>query len=188
VEPPVKGLFLFLVLGGCTKELTDAPILPPRAPATDAGTAKASTWRGDWCHVDEPAPSSERALSFAGECRLLQTSPALCRPEEDDFYVLVKRPLPGGRSLNFYVNVERFHGDGDYRSLAQLHVVVRDRGTLYRWANVQGDVVLSSSGEKRFITLRGVSLSAELGTPASGVIVLDGTLECSDSPAPLEAP
>jgi hypothetical protein len=179
-----------VALAACTKDLSSQPIVaqsqspspPPRAAATPPGPP----WRAELCRPAGDATTG--TLAFSGECSFAVAEPALCRPEEDDFYILVKRTLAGGRAFNFYVNVERHHGPGEYLGHAQIHVTVRDGQALYRWSNFTGSITLAgdtaTSANETHATLRGMRLDPEPGTLARGSIIVDGTLACVQSNEP----
>lgn len=178
----VKKLALAIVLlAGCSQDLSKAPIIaarpsapPPKLPAPS------TTWAPEFCRAGEDAG---RGLTFTGACAL-QAASALCRAEEDDYFILVKRALAGGRVFNFYVNVERWHGAGDYRGLAQMQVSVRDGTRLYRWASFQGSLTIAGEGDALSVRIDGARLTAETGTPAAGEILVDGTVACTPSSEP----
>jgi hypothetical protein len=186
----VRLAFFVVGLAACTKDLSNQPIVSPSpstAPrATVASAPSGPPWRAELCR-----PAGDTAagtLKFTGECTFAVAEPALCRPEEDDFYILVKRTLAGGQSFNFYVNVERHHGPGDYAGHAQLHVTVRDGQALYRWSNFTGSITLggdtATSADETHATLRGMRLDPEPGTLARGSILVDGTIACIQSNEP----
>ncbi len=167
----------------CTKRLSDRAIIPARdnnSTVSDVNTKV--TWRAELCQPDStkaPLAGPKSGLTFGGECVLAATELAQCQPQEDDFYILAKRVLQGGRVFVFYVNVERYHGPGEYPALAQAHVMVRDGQTLYRWANFQSTLTLEpGTDNKTIVRLRGARLTAEPGTPTSGFITVDGEFEC----------
>jgi hypothetical protein len=181
-------------LAACTKDLTSQPIIgsaPSGATSAPSGATVASSaagpaWRGELCRT---AGDAERGtLRFSGECGFAVAGPALCRPDEDDFYILVKRALDSGRAFNFYVNVERHHGPGEYAGSAQIHVTVRDGAALYRWSNFTGTLTLAGdtkkSGDDTRASFHGVRLDPEPGTLARGSIVVDGSIPCMQSSEP----
>lgn len=178
-----------LACGACTKDLTNQPIVAPApspSAAPHAAAAAGPAWSSELCRPK--GDSSDGPLRFSGECSFAVGEPALCRPEEDDFYILVKRTLAGGRAFNFYVNVERHHGPGEYLGKAQIHVTVRDGTALYRWSNFTGSITLAGDTEKSadetHASFRGMRLDPEPGTLARGSIVVDGTIPCIQSNEP----
>ena len=186
-----------LTLAACTKDLTSQPIIgaAPSGAATRRRRARrvapsAAGPPGAASSAAPPATPRPARLRFSGECSFAVAGPALCRPDEDDFYILVKRTLDGGRAFNFYVNVERHHGPGEYGGNAQIHVTVRDGAALYRWSNFTGTITLAGdtkkSGDDTRASFHGVRLDPEPGTPARGTIVVDGTdpLHAIDRAAP----
>ena len=178
-----------LALAACTRgsdEPTDLGAAPSGTTTAPSGaTAAGPTWRSELCHT---AGDAGGTLRFSGECSFAVAGPALCRPDEDDFYILVKRTLDGGRAFNFYVNVERHHGPGEYAGNAQIHVTVRDGAALYRWSNFTGTLTLAGdtkkSGDDTRASFHGVRLDPEPGTPARGSIIVDGTIQCMQSSEP----
>ena len=180
-----------LALAACTKDLSSQPIIAPASSSAPSTTSAAPApagppWRTERCRPEGDAAAG--TLRFSGECNFAQATPALCRREEDDFYILVKRPLAGGPSFNFYVNVERHHGPGEYAGNAQIHVTVRDGAALYRWSNFTGTITLAGdtkkSGDDTRASFHGVRLDPEPGTPARGTIIVDGTIPCVQSSEP----
>jgi hypothetical protein len=204
MKPSAIPLFYSLILIGasCTKDLSSTPLLPPAraippevtAPAAPAGPV----WMPEKCRLgtatDTARPGS--VLRFAGACGLALSGPAVCQPASDDFYLLLRRPLAGGQSFTFYVNVERYQGPGAYEGLAQIQLAVREGRDLYRWSNFQGTLSVAPeagtgarSEAKGFspaaqATFHEIMLSPEPGTSASGTIVIDGTVDCARSAEP----
>lgn len=173
----------------CTKDLSNQPIVAPAPSPSTAPHAAAPAgpaWRSDRCR--SASDSADGPLKFSGECSFAVAEPALCRPEEDDFYILVKRTLAGGQAFNFYVNVERHHGPGEYLGKAQIHVTVRDGVALYRWSNFTGSITLAGdtgkSADETHASFAGMRLDPEPGTLARGSIVVDGTIPCIQSNEP----
>jgi hypothetical protein len=183
------GLVGLLGLGllGCTRDLSERPILPPASASSEENGAaadrvavdRAPPWLPERCHLPpETGALDGRGLLVSGACDLALAAPAICHAQEDDFYVVVERALSGGRIFHLYVNVERYHGTGDYRGLAQIHASVREGQALYRWTSFQGTVSLAGDEAARTVHISAATLPAEPGTPASGTILADGTLAC----------
>src|SRR5262249_46236630 len=118
-----------------------------------AGTNKAPAdasqagWVSGTC---DPVPEPDRAasfsdLAFSGECAFHQTGPAQCHGREDDFYLVAHRDLEGARQLTLYVNVERYSGPGVYENDAQVHVMIKDGESLYRWSAFRTSVSLGAN-------------------------------------------
>ena len=193
-----RGALLLVVVAAaaCTEDLSDKPIIgaaPPSSvsssgvsPSPKPALPAGPPWRSELCRPRGDA--SAGSLRFNGECTFAVPEPALCRPDEDDFYILVKRTLAGGQSFNFYVNVERHHGAGEYDGNAQIHITVRDGAALYRWSNFTGTITLAGdtlkAGPDARFSLRGVRLDPEPGTLARGSIVVDGSAACQASTEP----
>lgn len=198
-----KLLLMALALIGCTQDLSNKPIIKSKAAATASSKPLPAVtlapagppWNHEMCRPSDPdaPPRPNGTLTFSGECAFKQSEQGWCRPLDDDFYILERRTLAGGHWFIFYVNVERHHGPGDYPGLAQIHIEVRDGQSLYRWSNYQGSLLLTADARQHLRALfKGVRLTAEPGTLASGSIVVDGTVDCLDSsdaspfPAPIQ--
>jgi hypothetical protein len=124
-----------------------------------------------------PAPGGAEAsdFSFAGPCALRETGRAYCNATADDFYVVVQRPLPAGRTLDLYLDVEFYKGPGAYRD-AQALLIVQEGTTLYTWSNFRANVTVlpRESG----VRLERTDLSPEAGRAGAGVETVSGTLAC----------
>jgi hypothetical protein len=185
------GLVLGVLLAGCTEELTAARVVPPRSASAQEAPHTVSRqggipWRSELCADADDRDYGDRghragALTYSGECNFTQPGPFLCAPGDDDFYVFVKRKLPGGQPFSFFVNVEGYAGHGDYTGPAQTHISVREGQTFYRWHHDEAPIAVTVDGATWTVTLHGVALPAEVGTPAAGSISVDGTVGCTVS-------
>src|SRR5262249_51695183 len=114
-------------------------------------------------------------FSFAGPCAFRETSRAYCNATADDFYVVVQRPLPAGRTLDLYLDVEFYKGPGDYRD-AQALLIVQDRTTLYTWSNFRANGAVRPGGAG--VRLERTELAPEAGRAGAGIETVSGTLAC----------
>jgi hypothetical protein len=158
------------------------------------GDGGVAPWKSAIC-LPQPEQAGGPAasdLSVRGECSFRQRASVICRAQGDDFYVVTRRNLAGGRVATVYFNIESFHGPGDYDE-SQTHVWIGDGQALYRWSNAHGKASLVASGpypsdgrESAQFPTAGVTsvvlsemvLAAEPGTGASGEIRVSGTLSC----------
>jgi hypothetical protein len=125
-----------------------------------------------------PEPETDAAgsdASFTGPCAFHQAGRAYCNATQDDLYVVVQRPLPGGRTLSLYIDVEFYKGPGDYRD-AQSLLIVQEGTTLYTWSNFR--TVLTVLPGQAGVRLDPTDLAAEAGRAGSGVERMNGMLAC----------
>lgn len=128
----------------------------------------------------EPPAAAGSDLTFTGPCAFHQAGPAYCRAAADDFYVLLKRALPGGRSLDLYVDVEFYRGPGDYPE-AQTLLLIQDGTRLYTWSNFRTRATVLP--REAAVRMEPAELRPEAGRAGSGVIGMQGTVACG-APAP----
>jgi hypothetical protein len=168
-----------MFVGSCTDESSKKPILASPDAARTAWSAAPLTWRSELCRLapgEDASHGAETTLTFRGECAFPQSAPVQCQAAADDFLVAAKRPLEGGRLFDFYVNVEQYHGPGNY-DVVQTYVFVRDGQVEYRWANRQGSATVKA-GPPMSVVFSNVRLEAVKGSPTSGSIVVDGEAPC----------
>ncbi|HXM56047.1 MAG TPA: hypothetical protein VOB72_11710 [Candidatus Dormibacteraeota bacterium] len=112
---------------------------------------------------------------LAGPCAYHEAGGAYCHAAGDDFYVVVQRPLPAGRTLDLYLDVEFYKGPGAYRD-AQMLLLIQEGTTLYTWSNFRTNVTVLP-GEAG-VRLDRTELTPEAGRAGSGVETVTGTLAC----------
>lgn len=87
----------------------------------------------DACPVPGEAPGPG-SFSAEGTCGFRERELVDCESVKDDFIIAVTRPAQNGWTLVAYLNVERYHGPGEYDG-AQLFVAVQNERTIYRWSS-----------------------------------------------------
>lgn len=153
----------------------------PLDPEGIAGGVQTSPFPGSLCPPQpEPSGASGSDAEFAGPCAFRQAGPVYCRSSLDDFYLLVRRLLPGGASLNLYVNVEFYSGPRSYRNV-QVLLLVQDGPTLYQWSNFRAEGTVGA--REAWMRLPPTELRPETGRAGSGVETVSGTFACGGSAA-----
>lgn len=157
--------------------------------------AAATDWRQPGCPPPPEAFPGPSDFTVAGPCAFKHRGAVACEALDDDFLVTLSRKAAGGATLMVYINVEQYHGPGDYRD-AQIFLGLQDKFNIYRWSSDKLNITVGSGQES--VTLPATSLEAEpLFTNCTGPItnfqcegrgfadeflksreVLSGTLQC----------
>jgi hypothetical protein len=172
VVPLTFGLVLRLYMDSGALEPTrfdgDAVRLIAHAapPALPAGACRPLAAGG--------GPSGSDA-DLAGPCPFHEAGSAYCHAVGDDFYVVRQRPLPAGRALDLYLDVEFYEGPGAYRDTQTL-LLVQEGTTLYTWSNFRMEVAVLP-GEAG-VRLARTELAPEAVRAGVGVETLTGALAC----------
>jgi hypothetical protein len=146
-----------------------------RPPGTGASSssaevepAAATDWRQPGCPPPPEASSGPSTFTAAGPCAFRHRGAVACEALYDDFLVTLSRKAAGGVTLMVYINVEKYHGPGDYRD-AQIFLGLQDKFNIYRWSSDTLNITVGS-GEQS-VTLPATSLEAEpLFTNCTGPI------------------
>jgi hypothetical protein len=90
-----------------------------------------------------PAEASRGPSTFkaTGPCAFEHTGTFACEGLADDFYVSTTRKAANGATLTVYINVEKYHGPGDYTA-AQMWIGVQDKTFIYRWSSDNLDITV----------------------------------------------
>jgi hypothetical protein len=130
------------------------------ASSSSAGVepAAAPNWRQPGCPPPPEASSGPSTFTAAGPCAFQHRAAVACEALDDDFLVTLSRRAAGGVTLMVYINVEKYHGPGDYRD-AQIYLGLQDKFNIYRWSSDTLNITVGS-GEQS-VTLPGTSLEAE---------------------------
>ena len=136
-----------------------------RPPATGASRSSAEVqplvatdWRLPGCPPPPEASSGPSAFTAAGPCAFTHRGAVACEALEDDFLVTLSRKAAGGVTLMVYINVEQYHGPGDY-SNAQIFLGLQDKFNIYRWSSDTMNITVGSGQES--VTLPATTLEAE---------------------------
>jgi hypothetical protein len=109
-----------------------------------------------------------------GACAFRHQGAVNCTSLEDDFILETSRPSARQSTLIIYLNVETYHGPGNYDE-AQMLVSVQDATGLFRW---RSDTVLATVGaDEKFVDLQSTRLEA-LPPGDETEITLSGRLWC----------
>ena len=131
-----------------------------------------------------------------GPCTFQHRSAVSCESALDDFILVMSRKAAGDATLMVYINVEKYHGPGDYDG-AQMFVGVQDKNSINRWSSDTVNITVGPGEE--FAVLPRTSLEAEpllidctgpmsnyqcgdrrIAAPINGTHeVVSGTLQCA---------
>ncbi len=139
---------------------TAARPLGTGASSSSAGVARpaATDWRPPGCPPRSEASSGPSTFTASGPCAFEHRGAVACEVLADDFLVTLSRKAAEGVTLMVYINVEHYHGPGDYPD-AQIFLGLQDKINIYRWSSDTLNITVDS-GEQS-ITLPGTSLEAE---------------------------
>ena len=137
-------------------------VRPPRGGASGSpaavARAAATDWRPPGCPPPPEASSGSSSFTVAGPCAFEHRNAVACESLGDDFLVTLSRKAAGGVALMVYINVEHYHGPGDYAG-AEIYVGLQDKINIYRWSSDTLNITVGSGEE--FVTLPATSLEAE---------------------------
>jgi hypothetical protein len=120
--------------------------------------AAATDWRQPGCPPPPEASPGPSDFTAAGPCAFKHRGAVACEALDDDFLVTLSRKAAGGATLMVYINVEQYHGPGDYRD-AQIFLGLQDKFNIYRWSSDKLNITVGSG--QQFVTLPATSLEAE---------------------------
>lgn len=167
-----------LALVGCGVEAPNGIVVTPEPSVTGIGPLPGvPAWSPANCPpIPETSAPKRSNLMFSGTCAFTHTGALTCQASGDDFYIAMKRTLPGGIPLDLYINVERYHGPDTYTGNAQVFMYVQDGQGLFRWYNFQATLMVGPNAASA--TLPRLDLLPEPGTPAVGIESVSGTIGC----------
>ena len=145
-----------------------------------SGTGGAALPAGACPPLADAAAGSVSSADLAGPCAFHEAGRAYCRAAADDFYLVVQRELPAGRTFDLYLDVEFYKGPGDYRD-AQTLLIIQEGTTLYTWSNFRTNVTVLP--REAGVRLDRTDLAPEAGRAGAGVETVTGTLACG-APSP----
>ncbi len=128
------------------------------SPSAEVEPAAATDWRQPGCPPPPEASPGPSAFTAAGPCTFKHRGAVACEALGDDFLVTLSRKAAGGATLMVYINVEHYHGPGDY-SGAQIFLGLQDKFNIYRWSSDKLSITVGSGQES--VTLPATSLEAE---------------------------
>jgi len=148
----------------------------PLDPQALPGGSEATPFPSGLCPPQaEPAGASGSDAELSGACAFHQAGQVYCRAALDDFYVLVRRLLPDGGTLDLYMDVETYAGPRAYRNV-QVLLLVQDGPTLYQWSNFRADGTVTA--RETSFELPSTQLRPETGRAGSGEETVAGTFAC----------
>lgn len=153
----VALLFTF----GCDQDPAKSVKIIPRPASVPGATETAFTdskWHPAGCPPAKEEHTGPGTFKASGPCTFDQTNNVKCIDKLDDFFVMANRVGPNGEKISIYINVEKYHGPGDYL-LAQAHINLESGGLLYRWTS--DDVSIKVGEDLAFVELPKTLLDAE---------------------------
>ncbi|HLH68389.1 MAG TPA: hypothetical protein VKY90_05035 [Candidatus Dormibacteraeota bacterium] len=123
----------------------------------------------------EPSGASGSDFTVDGPCAFHQVGRVYCRTAGDDFYLLLHRSLPEGRTLDLYLDVEYYAGPGTYRE-TQVLLLIQDKTTIYTWSNFRSVATVEPRGAA--VQMPRTELLPEAGRGGDGTEVVVGRLGC----------
>ena len=131
---------------------------PTRPDKSAAGSARDDEWHPAGCPIPEEGGTGPSSLTVTGPCAFQHRGKFSCEAIADDFYISMTRKAAQGATLMIYINVEGFHGAGEYKD-AQMWVGVQGRKEIYRWSS--DSVALTIGPDQAFAVLPTTRLDAE---------------------------
>ena len=147
--PPAK-------IAASPTEGTGAASAPAKKSA--AGPSGSNEWRPAGCPIPKDGGTGPSNLTVTGPCAFQHQGKFVCEPLADDFYISMTRKAAQGSTLMLYINVERYHGAGEYKG-AQMWVGVQGKKEIYRWSN--DSVAVTIGPDQAFVVLPTTRLDAE---------------------------
>lgn len=153
---------LCVLLAGCGEDPAKSVKIAAEnsGPVTVAYTSPKGPDRdllADYCPPEQDA-AGPGTLAVTGPCAFRVRQPVHCEVMGDDMIVAVARKARNAATAVFYLNVENYHGPGEYDG-AQVFVAVESGQYIYRWSN---DEVHATVGPKEaFVRLPVTKLDQE---------------------------
>jgi hypothetical protein len=116
-------------------------------------------------------------LHLSGPCAFTEKSVGRCVKRVDDFYVYLAHDLTGEGRFILTVNVENYHGPGEYKSGAEVYLEITRNNQFYYWS-VRHTTVTVTEQSPPHVDIASASLPAQAGTPARGTQRVSGVVAC----------
>ena len=113
-----------------------APTLAPVPPVSVTVKTTPSAKPGLVADACPPPgdPAGPDDFTVTGPCGFRQREPVSCEASPDDLYIAFTRKSGPGATLVFYLNVENYHGPGEYNG-AEMFLASQSSTSIYRWSN-----------------------------------------------------
>ena len=131
---------------------------PTPAEKSAAGPSRSDDWRPAGCPIPKEGGTGPSKLTVTGPCAFQHHGKFTCEALADDFYISMTRKAAEGATLMFYINIERFHGAGEYKG-AQMWIGVQGKKDIYRWSS--DAVAITVGPDQAFAVLPTTRLDAE---------------------------
>jgi hypothetical protein len=163
----------FAAIAACKPDPAKSVKIESAPAAAPAPEAVLPAWKPENCTL-EPEQKGKSTLVAAGPCAIRQTGEVACRSLTDDMHVLFLRKAQNGGTVSVYINVETFHGPGDYTN-AQMFLTYQNGSSYYHWSNDSTRITVAPGTKS--VVLPVDTLLAE--PPNEGMEIVSGRLHCS---------
>lgn len=156
------AIAIFVLLAGCGEDPAKSVKITDenRGPVTVVYTSPKGPDRdllADYCPPEEDA-AGPGTFAISGPCAFQVRQPVHCEATGDDMIIAVARKARNAATAVFYLNVESYHGPGDYDG-AQAFVAVESGQNIYRWSN--DEVHVTVGAKEAFVRLPVTKLEQE---------------------------
>jgi hypothetical protein len=131
---------------------------PVPAEQRATGPSPSPEWRPPGCPIPKEGGKGPSSITVTGPCAFQHQGKFVCEPLADDLYISMTRKAAQGSTLMLYINVERYHGAGEYKA-AQMWIAVQGKKEIYRWSS--DEVSLTIGPNQAFVVLPTTRLEAE---------------------------
>ena len=135
-----------------------AAAAPTPADKSAAGPSLSNEWRPASCPIPREGGTGPSRLTVTGPCAFEHREKFTCEALADDFYISMTRKAAQGATLMLYINVEGYHGAGEYKD-AQTWAGVQGKKDIYRWSS--DAVTITLGPDQAFAVLPTTRLDAE---------------------------
>jgi hypothetical protein len=137
---------------------SSAQLLKAQEPVAPLEPGEPRPWSPPGCPPPPDVAEGPSSLVVTGPCAFAHKSEVDCEVTPDDMLVTLSRKAAHGATLMIYLNVEKYHGSGDYDE-AQMFVGVQDRSSIYRWSSDSVHVTVGPG--EAFVTFPATKVDAE---------------------------
>ena len=166
-------LALSITALGCKPDPAKSVKIVAPAPAPPAPQAVLPAWQPDFCALPPEDSAGSSNFVAKGKCAFHHEGNAKCRGLTDDFHVMVVRKAAAQATVSVYINVEHYHGAGQYAG-AQMFLTFQNGENYYYWG---GDSLhITVTPRERAVVLTPYKLEAQ--PPNTGTELVSGTFVC----------
>jgi len=167
----VAGMSLIVL--ACQPDAAKSVKIVAPAPAPPAAQAALPPWQPEFCALPPEPSGGQSNMTVTGPCAFHHQASTKCRGVADDFHVVMLRRAAGDATVGLYINVEFYHGAGDYTN-AQAFLTLTNGKAYYHWSS--DSVRITVTPGLKSVVFPPTRLEAE--PPNTGTEVVEGTLWC----------